>query len=105
MRILNRRKLMPVFALLLLPVAIVAKKDKSHNDAFMPDEPNEARIMKEIRHQLLLLPYYGVFDDLAFKEEGGTVTLMGAVTRPTLKSDAENAGKRIEGVARAINQI
>src|SRR4051812_32020330 len=88
MRILNRQKLSLVVAV-LLPMAIIAKKDKSHNDAFMPDGPNEARMTKDIRHQLLLLPYYGVFDDLAFKVDGGTVTLMGAVTRPTLKSDAE----------------
>jgi hypothetical protein len=46
---------------LLLPMAVTAKKDKDHNDAFMPGEPNEARIMKEVRHQLLQLPYYGVF--------------------------------------------
>jgi hypothetical protein len=43
---------------------MVAKKDKNHNDAFMPAEPNEARLMKEVRHQLLTLPYCGVFDDL-----------------------------------------
>src|ERR1019366_2563272 len=105
--LLKRRiRLMPLLAfLLLLPVAITAKKDKSHNDAFMPGEPNEARIMKEVRHQLLLLPYYGVFDDLAFKAEGGTITLMGAVTRPTLKSDAEGVVKRIEGVTNVVNQI
>jgi hyperosmotically inducible periplasmic protein len=105
--LLKRRiRLTPLLAfLLLLPVAITAKKDKSHNDAFMPGEPNEARIMKEVRHQLLLLPYYGVFDDLAFKAEGGTITLMGAVTRPTLKSDAEGVVKRIEGVTNVVNQI
>jgi hyperosmotically inducible protein len=105
--LLKRRiRLTPLLAFLLfLPVAITAKKDKSHNDAFMPGEPNEARIMKEVRHQLLLLPYYGVFDDLAFKAEGGTITLMGAVTRPTLKSDAEGVVKRIEGVTNVVNQI
>jgi hyperosmotically inducible periplasmic protein len=91
--------------LLLLPAAVIAKNDDNHNDAFMPGEPNEARIMREVRHQLLLLPYYGVFDDLAFKLEGGTVTLMGAVTRPTIKSDAEGVVKRIEGVTSVVNQI
>ena len=109
MRPLLRRQsnLTPLLAFLLLlpPMAIMAKKDNNHNDAFMPGEPNEARIMKEVRHQLLLLPYYGVFDDIAFKAEGGTVTLIGAVTRPTLKSDAEGVVKRIDGVTNVVNQI
>jgi hyperosmotically inducible periplasmic protein len=91
--------------LLLLPLAMTAKKDKNHNDAFMPAEPNEAQLMKEVRHRLLTLPYYGVFDDLAFKADGGTITLLGAVTRPTLKSDAESAVKRVQGVTNVVNQI
>ena len=52
-----------------------------------------------------MLPYYGVFDDLAFRVDGSTVTLLGEVTRPTLKSDAENVVKRIEGVTKINNQI
>ncbi len=64
------------------------------------------RITKEVRHELLLLPYYGVFDKLAYKvDPNGTVTLLGAVTRPVLKSDAENAVKKIEGVEKVVNQI
>jgi hyperosmotically inducible periplasmic protein len=64
------------------------------------------RITKEVRHELVLLPFYGVFDNLAFKvDPDGTVTLIGQVSRPTLKSDAENAVKRIEGVERVNNQI
>ncbi len=64
------------------------------------------RLTKEVRHELLLLPYYGVFDNLAYQvEPDGTVTLLGQVTRPTLKSDAEAAVKRIEGVERVANQI
>jgi hyperosmotically inducible protein len=53
----------------------------------------------------LQLPYYGVFDDVAFKTEGGTVTLMGVVTQPVLKSDAESVVKRVAGVTNVINQI
>jgi hyperosmotically inducible protein len=64
------------------------------------------RLIKEVRHELLLLPYYGVFDNLAYKvDPNGTVTLMGQVTRPTLKSDAEGAIKHIEGVEQVVNQI
>jgi hyperosmotically inducible periplasmic protein len=64
------------------------------------------RIVKEVHHELVLLPYYGVFDNLAYRVSlNGTVTLMGQVVRPTLKSDAENAVKRIEGVEQIDNQI
>ncbi len=52
-----------------------------------------------------MLPYYGVFDNLEYRVDGSAVTLMGQVTRPTLKSDAENVVKRIEGVDRVINNI
>lgn len=64
-----------------------------------------ARVTREVRHELVMLPYYGVFDNLAYRVEGETVTLLGQVTRPTLKSDAERAVKRIEGVGRVDNQI
>jgi len=63
------------------------------------------RIQKEVRHELLMLPYLDVFDNLAYKVEGYNVTLIGQVTRPTLKSDAENVVKRIEGVEKVDNQI
>ena len=66
---------------------------------------SQARIQKEVRHELLMLPYLGVFDNLAYKVDGYNVTLMGQVTRPTLKSDAENVVKRIEGVEKVDNQI
>jgi hyperosmotically inducible protein len=52
-----------------------------------------------------MLPYYGVFDDLAFRVDGDKVTLLGAVTRPTLKSDAANVVKRVEGVTQVDNQV
>src|SRR6516164_669473 len=63
------------------------------------------RIIREVRHELVMLPYYGVFDNLSYRVDGNTVTLFGQVTRPTLKSDAENVVKKIEGVERVINNI
>ena len=66
--------------------------------------PND-RIVREVRHELVMLPYYGVFDNLSYRVDGSTVTLFGQVTRPTLKSDAENVVKKIEGVDRVINNI
>jgi len=91
--------------LLLGSAASAAKRDKDHNDAFMPGVRDESEIAKEVRHQLVTLPYYGVFDDLAFRVQGATVTLMGAVTRPTLKSDAESSVKRVKGVTAVVNNI
>jgi hyperosmotically inducible periplasmic protein len=73
-----------------------------------PSEPSARaveRIQKEVRHELLMLPYFGVFDNLTYKVSGYNVTLMGQVTRPTLKSDAEKAVKGIEGVEHVDNQI
>src|ERR1039457_56511 len=63
------------------------------------------RVTREVRHELVMLPYYGVFDNLAYRVDGGTVRLYGQVTHPTLKSDAENVVKGLEGVTRVDNQI
>ena len=63
------------------------------------------RLEKEVRHELVMLPFYNVFDNFSFRVEGGRVTLMGQVTRPTLKSDAEGVVKQIQGVDSVDNQI
>jgi len=65
----------------------------------------QERLVKEVRHELVMLPYYNVFDNLSYKVEGSTVTLMGQVTRPTLKSDAARVVKGIEGVEKVVNNI
>jgi hyperosmotically inducible protein len=91
-------------ALVLIPGTLAAQ-EKDHNDAFVRGPSGENRLMQEVRHQLVMLPYYTIFDDLAFRVDGGTVTLLGQVTNPTLKSDAENVVKRIEGVTQVNNQI
>ncbi len=64
------------------------------------------RITKEVRHQLVLLPFYSVFDNLEYQvSPDGTVTLMGQVVDPTLKPDAGNVVKKIEGVTHVVNNI
>jgi hyperosmotically inducible protein len=68
-------------------------------------KPRNGDVGAEVRHQLVMLPYYSIFDDLAYRVDGDTVTLFGQVTRPTLKSDAQNVVKDIEGVDRVINNI
>lgn len=60
---------------------------------------------RQVRHELLMLPYYGIFDNLEYRVEGDRVVLSGEVTWPTLKSDAEKAVKRIEGVEGVTNDI
>jgi len=74
-------------------------------DREQPSARSQERITREVRHELLMLPYYGVFDDIAFKVDGSTVTLLGWVVNPVLKSDAENSIKHIEGVERVDNRI
>jgi hyperosmotically inducible protein len=70
------------------------------------DQKSIDRITKEVRHELVMLPFYGVFDNLAYKvDPDGTVTLIGQVARPTLKSDSENVVKKIEGVPKVVNNI
>src|SRR5689334_5571568 len=78
---------------------------RAANRAVQPGSRNQDRLTREVRHELVMLPYYGVFDNLAYRVDGNTVTLLGQVTRPTLKSDAERVVKDIEGVERVNNQI
>jgi hyperosmotically inducible protein len=101
-----RRLLKPttIAALCFLPLTLLAGQ-KDHNDAFTRGPAGMSKLAQEVRHQLVMLPYYSIFDDLAFRVDGGTVTLLGAVTRPVLKSDAENVIKGIEGVTQVNNQI
>jgi len=65
----------------------------------------QERLLKEVRHELVMLPYYGVFDHLAYRINGDEVELLGYVTRPTLKSAAESVVKGIEGVEKVTNRI
>jgi osmotically-inducible protein OsmY len=65
-----------------------------------------SRVVKEIRHELLTLPYYGVFDWLEGEvRPDGTVVLRGHVVRPTTKSDAEARVRDIEAIEKVINEI
>jgi hyperosmotically inducible protein len=73
--------------------------------AAMAAPPTLSPLENHVRHELVMLPYLNVFDDISFRVDGNTVTLFGEVTRPALKSDAENVVKRVEGVARVENQI
>jgi len=82
--------------LLVAPGALLAK---------IPALSRDAALSEKVRHELVMLPWYGVFDNLAYEVHNGQVTLTGQVTRPTLKSDAEKAVKAVPGVTAVENQI
>ena len=87
-------------------VAQASPTTQDNQPAGALDQKAYDRIVKEVRHELVMLPYYGVFDNLSYKvDPDGTVTLLGQVARPTLKSDSENVVKRIEGVEKVVNNI
>lgn len=96
---MNRTVLLRVLLFALITAVAAISADQR------PSSRGTERIIHEVRHELVMLPYYGVFDNLVYKVEGYTVTLMGQVTRPTLKSDAENVVKKIEGVEKVKNEI
>jgi hyperosmotically inducible protein len=66
---------------------------------------SEDTIKREVRHELALVPWYSVFDNLQYSVNGYKVTLSGQVVHPTLKDDAAAAVKRVEGVESVDNQI
>jgi hyperosmotically inducible protein len=106
-----RRELRALFviALLLATPAAAWPNSLAARSQEEKKQRNEAKyrekLSKEVRHQLVMLPWYSVFDNLAYKVEGDKVTLYGQVTRPTLRSDAEAAVKSIEGVSSVVNNI
>src|SRR5215472_13276576 len=69
------------------------------------DKSSGTNLVREVRRELVTLPYYGIFDDLSYRVDGDKVTLFGQVTKPTLKTDAGKAVKKIEGVGTVDNQI
>ncbi|MEQ1947562.1 MAG: BON domain-containing protein [Bryobacteraceae bacterium] len=70
-----------------------------------PSQRAQDRITREVRHEILMTPYFDVFDNVTYKVDGYNVTLMGQVTQPILKSNMEKAVKGIEGVDKVTNQI
>jgi hyperosmotically inducible periplasmic protein len=101
---MNRKPPALVVAVILaLATLSIAQDQPAQRD--QPSARAIERIQKEVRHEILMLPYFTVFDNIAFKVDGTTVTLLGQVVRPSVKSDAENSVKHIEGVDKVDNQI
>jgi osmotically-inducible protein OsmY len=95
----NWKKFTISFALMALAVPAFLRADNTGGS-----RPEDV-LAKKVRHELVMLPYYNVFDSLSYKVEGNTVTLMGEVTQPVLKGDAGRAVKHVEGVQTVINNI
>jgi len=103
-----KKSLLAILAVPLIfsMVALASPAIQDNQPAGALSQKSIDRIYKEVRHELVMLPFYGVFDNLSYKvDPDGTVTLLGQVSRPTLKSDAENVVKRIEGVEKVVNNI
>ena len=88
-----------------LLVSVLANTGFAADKSREPKEAKESKVIRQVRHELVMLPFYGVFDNLAFKLNGRTVTLLGQVARPALKSSAERVVKDVEGIESVINQI
>lgn len=99
--------LLAVLAVALVCSSVVSASPQAQPESRqMLSQKGVDRIIREVHHELVMLPFYGVFDNLAYKvDRDGTVTLVGQVVNPTLKSDAENVVKRIEGVEKVVNNI
>jgi len=87
-------------------LAIAASTDDaSHQSAPSANARLEQRLSSEVRHELNMIPQFTVFDNLAYRVDGGTVTLFGQVRDAIVKDSAEARVKHLEGVERVDNQI
>ncbi len=92
-------------ALLVLTVSTVPILAQETQPGPTYSQEDTLRIAQEVRKRLLGLTTYSVFDSLSFGIHGKAVVLRGYASRPILKSDAENAVKRIPGVEKVENNI
>ncbi len=90
-----------VFVLALAPQTLMARTETT----LQSNSPAYEQLSKQVRKRLVTLPYYGVFDNLAYSIDGSRVTLHGQVVRPTTRSDAARSVARIPGVTQVINNI
>jgi hyperosmotically inducible protein len=101
------------FRALLVAVLMSSQLAVSHTTPASPlnqsktqNEPkSQQELTKEVRHVLVMLPYYSVFDNLAYRVEGDRVILEGQVVRASVKSDAEAAVKSVAGVTSVVSNI
>lgn len=105
MRNLHRPYFKALLAAITLCATIIHPAASAQKSNRQEEPKTQKQLMREVRHQLVMLPYYSVFDNLAYRVEGDKVILEGQVVRPTLKSDAESVVKSIDGVSSVVNNI
>ncbi len=89
----------------LVAVLAITASAASAAPSVSVENGNNAQVSKQVRHELVTLPYYGIFDNLAYQINGHTVTLSGQVVRPTTRTDAARRVAQIAGVSNVVNQI
>ncbi len=96
-----KSKIAALAVMLLIVTSVVFAAPK----ASVETASGSRQVAKKVRHELVTLPFYGVFDNLAYKINGNTVTLYGQVVRPTTRTDAARRVERIQGVTNVVNNI
>jgi hyperosmotically inducible protein len=95
-----RTHVLPTALVSLALLATIGEPTSARPQAGAPDDT-----VRSVRRVLERLPYYGVFDFLAFGVDRGTITLVGYTYQGSLKADAEMAAKRARGVDEVVNKI
>jgi hyperosmotically inducible periplasmic protein len=91
--------------ILVMSCVEVGMASASKGTASLPSSKQPKDLQDRVQHSLLMLPYYGVFDEISYNIQGDTVTLAGEVKRPLLKDEAEQAVRNVNGVAKVVNDI
>lgn len=94
-----RGKVLAVAATLLLSASAAVAEQPGGQ------ESGQTQLAKKVRKELVTLPWYGVFDNLAYEIDGPTVTLYGQVVQPSTRRDAERRVAKLKGVERVVNNI
>jgi hyperosmotically inducible protein len=103
MEVCPMNKAFPYLAAAAFAAATCLPAQAADNDAH--GKQGGSRVEREVRHELLTLSRYGVFDNISYRVDGTKVTLFGQVTEPVVKHDAESAVKGVEGITAVNNQI
>lgn len=88
-----------------LGIALFALGTLLSSSAFSNANTSDPQLENRIRHEIVMLPYYGVFDNISFQADQGVVTLSGETIRPTVRNEVEQAVSRVAGVQRVVNNI
>lgn len=97
-----------MFGLMLLTLMLASSSiiTRAASDQDQRDQQTVNRLVREIRRELVTLPYYGVFDWLEGEVRGdGTVVLRGQVVRPSTKKEAVERVRDLRGVETVDDQI